>query len=220
MSFYRLPLHVSFGLVDDRPVFLDLLRDRYFMLDVSLEKVFGQVCAGEQSADGDEASLKRLLQTGLIVASDRRLPISPASAIAANRSLRDEPAASPSLIDVAVVLSAIFRARRQARGIPLDQVVASLGERDDLTGDRHTDRSRSLAARFVSARALVPFFAPNCLSDSLALSHLLERREAPFALVFGVKLHPFAAHCWVQVGDCVLNDGADTTRNFTPVLVV
>jgi len=38
--------------------------------------------------------------------------------------------------------------------------------------------------------------------------------------VFGVKLNPFSAHCWVQAGDIVLNDAIDHVTIHTPILVV
>jgi hypothetical protein len=39
-------------------------------------------------------------------------------------------------------------------------------------------------------------------------------------LVFGAKLNPFAAHCWVQLEDVVLNDRTDNVAVFTPVGVI
>ena len=36
----------------------------------------------------------------------------------------------------------------------------------------------------------------------------------------GVKLRPFQAHCWVQVGDAIVTDRLDVVRNFTPIRVV
>jgi hypothetical protein len=39
-------------------------------------------------------------------------------------------------------------------------------------------------------------------------------------LVIGVKLAPFRAHAWVQWRDLLVNEQADVTRLFTPILVV
>lgn len=79
--------------------------------------------------------------------------------------------------------------------------------------------TETLAARFIAARRMVPI-APNCLPDSLALSFFLARRDLFPEIVFGVKLDPFAAHCWVQTDQLVLNDSRDTIEGFVPVLVV
>lgn len=45
-----------------------------------------------------------------------------------------------------------------------------------------------------------------CLLRSIALQHLLARRGCESTLVFGVRLHPFQAHCWLQEEELVLND--------------
>jgi hypothetical protein len=36
--------------------------------------------------------------------------------------------------------------------------------------------------------------------------------------VFGVRLDPFAAHCWLQTDRLLLTDAADALGVFTPVL--
>jgi len=82
-----------------------------------------------------------------------------------------------------------------------------------------TDELESVSLRFRHARALVPI-GPTCLQDSLALRDWLGSRQASAAIVFGVKLDPFAAHCWVQSENTVLNDAPDKVREFTPVFVV
>jgi hypothetical protein len=35
-----------------------------------------------------------------------------------------------------------------------------------------------------------------------------------------VIAHPFAAHCWVQLGDAVLIGGYEQARLYTPILVI
>jgi hypothetical protein len=77
----------------------------------------------------------------------------------------------------------------------------------------------SLAAAFNQARRSVPL-APRCLMDALALLDFLGSRQAFPGLVFGVRLNPFGAHCWVQSGDTVLNDRVDHTGLHTPILAV
>lgn len=75
------------------------------------------------------------------------------------------------------------------------------------------------AAAFAASRSLAPF-ARNCLHDSLALDRWLTARGLPAMLVFGVKLDPFEAHCWLQVRDAILNDSYDHVSRFTPILAV
>ncbi|MBV1687719.1 lasso peptide biosynthesis B2 protein [Novosphingobium sp. G106] len=69
------------------------------------------------------------------------------------------------------------------------------------------------------ARSLLPFNG-TCLPASLALVRGLAGVGAPYVLVVGVKLGPFAAHCWVEDGGAVLNDDLETVRQFTPIRFV
>jgi hypothetical protein len=48
----------------------------------------------------------------------------------------------------------------------------------------------------------------------------LRSHEAGADLVFAAKLDPFAAHCWLQSGEVLLNDRLDRIESFTPVCVV
>jgi hypothetical protein len=56
-----------------------------------------------------------------------------------------------------------------------------------------------------------------CVQDSLALMTCLWRRHLDAELYFGVRLDPFAAHCWVQSGDLLLTDPAASVAEFSPV---
>lgn len=76
-----------------------------------------------------------------------------------------------------------------------------------------------LASRFARARRLVPL-SGNCLTDSLALVRWLHEHGAGATLIFGVKLDPFAAHCWVQTNEVLLNDHVERVERFIPVRAV
>jgi hypothetical protein len=68
--------------------------------------------------------------------------------------------------------------------------------------------------------ALIASPRDRCLADSLAASSALLAAGVSCDLVLAVKLRPFQAHSWVQVGDIVVNDDLETVRLFTPILVV
>jgi hypothetical protein len=59
-----------------------------------------------------------------------------------------------------------------------------------------------------------------CLVRALALHSLCKRKGIGAKLVFGVIAHPFAAHCWVQLGSAVLVGGFEQARLYTPILVL
>lgn len=56
-----------------------------------------------------------------------------------------------------------------------------------------------------------------CLFDSLALMRYLARRQLAADLVFGVRGMPFAAHCWVECGDEILDTGGEDCASFTEI---
>lgn len=59
-----------------------------------------------------------------------------------------------------------------------------------------------------------------CLLRAFMLRHLLRRAGHDPAWVFGVQTWPFAAHCWLQMDDIVLDDHPDRVASYTPILVV
>jgi hypothetical protein len=59
-----------------------------------------------------------------------------------------------------------------------------------------------------------------CLRDSFLTMNMLVRAGIAADWVFAVQADPFKAHCWVQVGDTVINDNVETVARFTPILVV
>lgn len=59
-----------------------------------------------------------------------------------------------------------------------------------------------------------------CLFDALALVEFLGRRRLFPTWVFGVQAQPFGAHCWVQAGDQLLNEGPEFANQFTPIMAV
>lgn len=72
---------------------------------------------------------------------------------------------------------------------------------------------------FAHAR-LLRTAADRCLPRSLALALRLARHGCQANVVFGVRLAPFAAHCWVQAREEVLNDELEDVLRYTPILVV
>ena len=84
-----------------------------------------------------------------------------------------------------------------------------------------TDASNpALRAEVGAFRTLLPW-APRqgqCLYRSFLLLGLLTRAGLDADWVFGVRTWPFAAHCWLQVGDLVLDDDHDHVAGYVPIL--
>jgi len=77
-----------------------------------------------------------------------------------------------------------------------------------------------LMGHFHRLRALTYTAHDKCVLDSLILADFMLRNRVLPTLIIGVMTRPFEAHCWVQSGSVVLNDGVERARSRPPVLVV
>ena len=107
---------------------------------------------------------------------------------------------------------------------PFERIVHRAGElRSNALGRKRTvtiDQYKVLIARF---RRLQPFFFTSrnaCLFESLVLLHYLSLQGAEADWVFGVRMKPWGAHCWLQLGSVVLSDTLEHTGLFTPIMVI
>lgn len=73
-----------------------------------------------------------------------------------------------------------------------------------------------IVAQFTRLRSLVPGTG-RCLIQSMLLTRLLAQLGIMSELVFGVRTHPFEAHCWVEWDTYVLNDSPDHCSWFTVI---
>ena len=124
----------------------------------------------------------------------------------------------PALSDVIGVSRLVLGIRRQRKRRKIVEILEKVT--NTRAGDRNSGHgAAALAVRFARARLAVP--APrDCLTDSLALIAWLGGKGSDCELVFGAKLDPFAAHCWVQSGDLLLSDRLEEIDRFTPVGIV
>lgn len=86
----------------------------------------------------------------------------------------------------------------------------------------HEDREALLAdVRFFLRWLPWLPFQGRCLKRSFLLrSFLVWRGHAAPTWVFGVATYPFAAHCWLQRGDCVLDERVGRLARYAPILAV
>lgn len=140
----------------------------------------------------------------------------PAEPIVPQASLFDQGNLAPvSLSDGFIVLTDLVGIKRSLRRRPIAKVVMGVAG-TSASALTDTARAAHLAQRFAVARKVVPI-PRNCLLDSIALLRWLGRDNVAATLVFGAKLDPFAAHCWVQAGDLLLTDRLEEIERFTPV---
>jgi len=118
-----------------------------------------------------------------------------------------------------------LRAQLSLKLRPIQSIVEAVRDRKArraARSPREADpaRLRSLVTAFTRLRPLFYTLRSACLLDSLTLMHFLGAEGIQPDWVFGVKTEPFDAHCWVQLGDVLLNDTPDRVRQYSPILVV
>ena len=222
MGYLQLPSHITFGLVAGRAVFLDLKRDRYVALPPPAEEVFSRLRALDEPLipEGPERDL--LLGTGLFREGSLRGGLAPAAAPAPSGSLFDDEAgrARAGLAAWLRARSAVSRARKRLVERTLFEIVDTIREsRYGASSPGDAAAAEVAAGVFLAARAMVPT-ERRCLLDCLAMMDWLGDEARHATLVFGVRLDPFAAHCWLQTDRVLLTDAADTVGMFVPVLSV
>lgn len=204
----------------DRTLFLDIERDRYFCLSAETAEAFHRWGARETL---DEAALERLARCGILVpgkidAERRRIRVPSPCHDFGQDHVQNVKARVPDMLWAAF---AQRRARITLRRKPLREILAVLRQRrqSSVSAEPDATESRRIGAAF-SAIARLVRSADQCLPLALAAWELCDRRAINAALVFGVRVDPFAAHCWVQVADAVIVGDLEQVRMFTPILAV
>ncbi|ALJ14062.1 lasso peptide biosynthesis B2 protein [Sphingopyxis macrogoltabida] len=199
-------------------LFLDLRRDRYLALRGEDRVTFDRLRSG---ATGDQRAMTRLAGSGLIVAGNGGRAIRATEIIVPEEDLSACSARSGSGWGTAFAAArGLIWARLAMRPARLARTAEYLAAaKADRAGAGKQSKAEDLAAGFAASRWLIPV-APRCLVDALALDWLLLREGVAATLVFGVRLNPFNAHCWLQTERAILTGTAAEARNFTPILTV
>lgn len=222
---YALNTDVSFCRAGDRLVFLDVAHDRYFSLPGKLERTLSDYLA---ERGGSSLDLQPLIARGILIehagAQASNAPvIEPVRSSAMERPAMQDPLRAGELVEVfAIVLRTRIALRFAKLKDNLHRLAAGRpdpGASEGSPPQASDDRIFRAAATFRRARLFVPV-EMRCLLDSLALLDFLHRRGFRASLVFGVASDPFTAHCWVQAGDCVLNDTVGSVTAHTLIRVV
>lgn len=206
---YRLRPGLSFCFAGDYLIFLDLPADRYFALSPACDAAFRAVaqCTGSREAT------ELLIGADILVCHEICEPLLACSTQPPHDSLLGgKPRSERSLLPTG--LFALLRAQHDLAAKPLHHIVgpATMVQAEEAL----PEAARQLARRFNSSATL--FGKDNaCLVRSIALRRMLGARGISSTLIFGVKVGPFAAHCWVQHGALLLSDTLEAVAPFTPI---
>ncbi len=205
---------LAFCVIDNRAVFLDIDGDRYFCLPSKLNQAF---LDGLSQPNGlkDEAR-ERLAQVGVLTGPfTESFPSQPRVCSPAQDLKPGNP--RRFLLSAAVAQSRMrFRLRRWS----FSRIIQA--ERRRQKTHRSGGEPLEACQLYGSFRTLTPWFGEEdqCLARALAFRMIAMKHGHDASLVIGVKLDPFAAHCWIQDGPRLLNDRLERVRLFTPILAL
>lgn len=241
MATHWLSKHVHLCATADHLVLLDLRNDRYLALPTAHARTLGRYVAGwpigsnEGATDDSAASLLSSLEERNILTREVTLGKSAAveATVPAPNALIDtillytlDPSVPPppkvSVTDVIRFTLSYVLARRTLSTNALAKRVAKMRRRKSKATLVCNDL-QDLRQRITSFRLIRPFFYTSdnkCLLDALVLTEYLARYRHFPSWVFGVQTRPFAAHCWVQTNDFVLNDIPEHVDTFTTIMSV
>lgn len=219
---YRLGDGFAYCCADGRPIFLDLIRNRYVCLKPTANSAFMKLIEQRDLDCDDNAQLGNLVQLGILSSDMIAAPLARPFLTPASSSVDiDEisgfsgPAMRALLQRFAVSMSLRLRG--------LDQTIRALKIRKEevrIQGElHHPDANRQVASAF-NATHLLLSANDRCLSHAIALfQSLLAARQLP-TLIFGVRMNPFTAHCWVQNREQIFCDSPANVRQFTPIFAI
>lgn len=192
--------------IDGTLVFLNIANDRYFQL-----------------ADADNRMMLDRIERSALGRSHQPSWLPKPSALSS--ALRTSAAIESGPFSLAEVARAMWVQRRverrlAARGFAsmLTYLSQSLDSRSPVLTGSDEAACRTIAA-FEHSR-LIRTAADRCLPRSIALALCLAARGVRAHVVIGVAIAPFAAHCWVQAGDEILNESVAEVLRYQPILVI
>jgi len=210
-----LPSNVHFAWIDDDVVALDVQRDAYLCL-VGAASAVTDEGGGRIGLAGPDV-LTLLASAGLAHTDPdpclRPTAMAPRAAI----SSFDVPS---SPVGLGFVISALLSSRYY-HGRRFSDLIARARriKRPALT---QTPTMLDLQACVSAYRSGLPLTPRQgvCLHRSFMLLHYLKEQAIAADWVFGVRTWPFAAHCWLQIGDVVIGDDLHRVSRYTPILTV
>ncbi|SEJ92117.1 Transglutaminase-like superfamily protein [Sphingobium sp. AP50] len=208
--------HIIFGTCAGRAVFLDYEENRYFCLSPALNDAFLSLQTRQISEDNELVGA--LQAAGVIRVVAGQDDLSPASIPAATSTLSEDPIGMTLASFSAITALECLRARCHLKHRPLRSFLDPSKAGLLYERDRFVAQDLISLVRHFQAQGRILSNRDRCLAHSIALRWRLEREGHGAALVFGVRLFPFQAHCWLQRGVTVLNDHHEHVAQYTPVL--
>lgn len=223
--YYSVSSGIRYCVTGNAVVFLDMHSSRYFGLPVSFAEAFIRLTDRHgESVDGDDAKLAPLLKQGHLLPAKgpggmcRRPVIEPPISDLARAGRAPIPL---QLLVRAICSQLTMGARLKASSFAevVDHLAMKALARHAPSNNDVGTSLQHIADAFERADNILGR-ADRCLVRSFALFSTCRSLGIPTTVVIGVRSDPFAAHCWLQKDDLVVNDAIESVAQFTPILVI
>lgn len=208
--------HLAF--VGPDVVVLDVTENAYFCIPQATDEL-RQLEDGRLDFESRDLA-EQLAMAGLITRTLARArpPLPPSPHI----DLQELIAAPTTPRERAGMVWAFASMVRHYYGRPFIHLITEAGRHSHDPDAAMRSPSPAVIRRAGAFTRLLPWtpFQGECLYRSFMLLRFLRLEGHDARWVFGVRTWPFQAHCWLQVGDTVLDDSADRVMPFTPIFAV
>jgi hypothetical protein len=212
---YALLPHVRAVAVDEDLVFLDIAADRYLCLPG------GGAIVRQTAGPTDDGVWRDLVRQGLAaegVAAEGVSPAAPSPPIALPaRDVVDLAPCPPTVQDVRQLVMAYLDVLVGYRPRSFAEVLRQARRRGPPAATRVTPELIRLCRVFHTLAVWAPV-SGKCLERSFFLLRFLQRSGVDAQWMFGVRVWPFRAHCWLQADDVALDDAAERLAAYSPIL--
>lgn len=219
--FWRLLPHATICIASDRLILLDSRQDRYLMMPDEIASSVGLWLTASPTTAAP-GSLVNLLQAGgALRDTDPRPTNAERFKVTIPATLAGDVPGLPeaSTAQIGAIMMTVIGTWIALRARGFDLTLRRLAYQSIFDNTAQTVAALTRIAAYDRARRYVPL-PRNCLLDSLAQFRWLARAGIGCRMVFGVTGHPFAAHCWLQSRDAILNDTYEHVSRFTPIMVL
>jgi hypothetical protein len=223
---YALANHVFVCLESEHVVFLDVRANRYYALERSLSAGLAALVRGWPEGENDCAprpDIARMLERkGLLIPDSRgskdATPVQYAVPDTELTATNWEGPVAATYLHVYQFVRSVIAAKVCLRWMPLERAIRKVSRPVGAVEDYDMRSIHELIAIFSRLQPFVFSARDACMLESLALRRFLAAFGYDVTYVIGVQARPFAAHCWLQSGTCVLNDVVDRVIRYTPIL--
>lgn len=212
---------IRFCISGEQVILLDIRAERYFALPKSYTDAFHHWLGGEPITEREVNCLERLVRRGVLCRTadePSRSDNCSLGAFVPTAVLNTSPV-RPSLLAVVKAIGARILWAWRMKHWRLERQLHHLERLGDSRKATPTAEMRAIVCAFELADRVLGSH-DKCMERSFALVSVCRKYGLRAQAVIGVQNAPFAAHCWVQDGEIVLNEQPDRVQLFTPIMVI